>query len=72
VELRLTAAQQKRCFALLRSGGDVWAAVEAARAVVDFAVKERIGTLVVGDPRGLLATMRASARTWPCATGGQV
>jgi IS605 OrfB family transposase len=28
---------------------------EAARAVVDFAVKERIGTLVVGDPRGLLA-----------------
>jgi len=27
---------------------------EAARAVVDFAVKERIGTLVVGDPRGLL------------------
>ena len=26
---------------------------EAARAVVDFAVKERIGTLVVGDPRGL-------------------
>jgi IS605 OrfB family transposase len=28
---------------------------EAARAVVDFAVKERIGTLVVGDPRGLVA-----------------
>jgi IS605 OrfB family transposase len=28
---------------------------EAARAVVDFAVKERIGTLVVGDQRGLLA-----------------
>ncbi len=28
---------------------------EAARAVVDFAVKERIGTLVVGDPRGLLS-----------------
>jgi IS605 OrfB family transposase len=28
---------------------------EAARAVVDFAVKEGIGTLVVGDPRGLLA-----------------
>jgi IS605 OrfB family transposase len=28
---------------------------EAARAVVDFAAKERIGTLVVGDPRGLLA-----------------
>jgi IS605 OrfB family transposase len=27
---------------------------EAARAVVDFAVKERIGALVVGDPRGLL------------------
>jgi IS605 OrfB family transposase len=27
---------------------------EVARAVVDFAVKERIGTLVVGDPRGLL------------------
>ena len=27
---------------------------EAARAVVDFAVKERIGTLVVGDPRGLV------------------
>jgi IS605 OrfB family transposase len=27
---------------------------EAARVVVDFAVKERIGTLVVGDPRGLL------------------
>jgi IS605 OrfB family transposase len=27
---------------------------EAARAVVDFAVNERIGTLVVGDPRGLL------------------
>jgi IS605 OrfB family transposase len=27
---------------------------EAARAVVDFAVQERIGTLVVGDPRGLL------------------
>ena len=27
---------------------------EAARAVVDFAVKERIGTLVVGDPRSLL------------------
>jgi IS605 OrfB family transposase len=27
---------------------------EAARAVIDFAVKERIGTLVVGDPRGLL------------------
>jgi IS605 OrfB family transposase len=27
---------------------------EAARTVVDFAVKERIGTLVVGDPRGLL------------------
>jgi putative transposase len=26
----------------------------AARAVVDFAVQERIGTLVVGDPRGLL------------------
>jgi IS605 OrfB family transposase len=28
---------------------------EAARAAVDFAVKEHIGTLVVGDPRGLLA-----------------
>jgi IS605 OrfB family transposase len=28
---------------------------EGAKAVVDFAVKERIGTLVVGDPRGLLA-----------------
>jgi IS605 OrfB family transposase len=28
---------------------------EAARAVVDFAVREPIGTLVVGDPRGLLA-----------------
>ena len=28
---------------------------EAARAVVDFAVTERIGTLVLGDPRGLLA-----------------
>jgi IS605 OrfB family transposase len=28
---------------------------EAARAVVDFAVEKRIGTLVVGDPRGLLA-----------------
>ena len=28
---------------------------EAAHAVVDFGVKERIGTLVVGDPRGLLA-----------------
>jgi IS605 OrfB family transposase len=27
---------------------------EAARAVVDFAVVERIGTLVVGDPRSLL------------------
>jgi IS605 OrfB family transposase len=27
---------------------------EAARAVVDFALKERIGTLVVGDPRSLL------------------
>jgi IS605 OrfB family transposase len=27
---------------------------EAARAVVDFAVQARIGTLVVGDPRGLL------------------
>jgi IS605 OrfB family transposase len=27
---------------------------EAARAVVDFAVESRIGTLVVGDPRGLL------------------
>jgi IS605 OrfB family transposase len=27
---------------------------EAARTVIDFAVKERIGTLVVGDPRGLL------------------
>jgi IS605 OrfB family transposase len=27
---------------------------EAARAVVDFAVQERIGILVVGDPRGLL------------------
>ena len=27
---------------------------EAAGTVVDFAVKERIGTLVVGDPRGLL------------------
>jgi IS605 OrfB family transposase len=27
---------------------------EAARAVVDFAVAKRIGTLVVGDPRGLL------------------
>jgi transposase len=28
---------------------------EAARAVVDFAVGERLGTLVGGDPRGLLA-----------------
>ena len=27
---------------------------EAARAVVDFAVESRIGTVVVGDPRGLL------------------
>ena len=27
---------------------------EAARAVVDFAVQARIGTFVVGDPRGLL------------------
>ncbi len=27
---------------------------EGARAVVDFAVENRIGTLVVGDPRGLL------------------
>jgi IS605 OrfB family transposase len=28
---------------------------EAARAVVEFAIENRIGTLVVGDPRGLLA-----------------
>ncbi len=34
---------------------------EAARTVVDFALKERIGTLVVGDPRGLLAN-RAGKR----------
>jgi hypothetical protein len=27
VELRVTAAQRERCFALLRSGGDIWAAV---------------------------------------------
>jgi hypothetical protein len=27
VELRVTAAQRERCFGLLRSGGDVWAAV---------------------------------------------
>jgi hypothetical protein len=27
VELRVTATQRERCFALLRSGGDVWAAV---------------------------------------------
>jgi hypothetical protein len=27
VELRVTATQRERCFALLRSGGDLWAAV---------------------------------------------
>jgi hypothetical protein len=27
---------------------------EAARAVVDYAQEQRIGTLVVGDPRGVL------------------
>src|ERR1019366_3163999 len=27
VELRVTGAQRERCFALLRSGGDIWAAV---------------------------------------------
>ena len=42
---------------------------EAAWAVVDFAVQERIGTLVVGDPRGLLARdpgkrQNLAARNW--------
>jgi hypothetical protein len=27
IELRVTAAQRQRCFGLLRSGGDLWAAV---------------------------------------------
>jgi IS605 OrfB family transposase len=35
---------------------------EAARAVVDFAIEHRIGTLVVGDPRGLLARGDAGKR----------
>ena len=33
VELRVTAAQRERCFGLLRSGGDVWAAVLVLNAL---------------------------------------
>jgi len=44
---------------------------EGAKAVIDFAMENGIGTLVVGDPRGYSQKTPGIARTCPSTTGGR-
>jgi transposase len=43
---------------------------EAARSVVAWLVEREVGTVVVGDPKGITTRHAGTARTWRFATGG--